>query len=68
MQQRGPAAMIGAVAAAVVLVVLGILIQIGALASILGANHHTVSTKAIACWGLAVVALIGASFLRPRAS
>jgi hypothetical protein len=54
--------MLGAIVLAAVFALAGVLIQLG----VFGANHHAISNKALLCWGLAVVALIAASFARPQ--
>lgn len=59
---RGPLAMIGLVALAVVLVVLGVLFQLGMFFP----KHHTISNHAILAWVLAAASLVAASFARPR--
>jgi hypothetical protein len=56
--------MLGAVGLAAVFVVVGIMYQVG----VFGTPNHAISYHAIAFWGLALVALVGASFLRPRNS
>ena len=50
---------------AVVLVILGVVFQLGIIEPKNPA--HAISHKAIAAWGLALVALVGASFARPEA-
>jgi len=58
---RGPLAMLGAIVLAVVFALIGVYFQL--------APHnarHAVSYHAIAFWGLTLVALIGASFARPK--
>ncbi|MHB8509554.1 MAG: hypothetical protein ACYDGR_13035 [Candidatus Dormibacteria bacterium] len=61
--KKGKQAVAGLIGLAVLLVIVGIIFQVG----LLGPNHHGISHKAIAAWGLAVVALVGASFARPEA-
>lgn len=64
MTLRSPLVMIGLIALAVLLLVIGIYIQVSPS---LHSSAHAVSYKAIGCWAGAVAALIGASFARPRA-
>jgi len=59
---RSPLAMLGAIVLAAVFALIGLLYQLGAF----GATHHQISRHALLFWGLAVVALIGASFARPQ--
>jgi hypothetical protein len=56
--------MIGAIVLAAVLALVGLLYQLGTF----GQPSHSVSRHALLFWGLAVVALIGASFARPQKS
>jgi hypothetical protein len=60
---RSPLAMLGAIILAAVFVVVGVYFQLSP-----HNTQHAVSYRAIAFWGLAAVALIGASFARPRAT
>jgi hypothetical protein len=59
---RSRQAMLGFVALAVVLVVLGVAFQLGMFIP----KSHAISNKAIFSWALAGVSLVGASFARPR--
>jgi hypothetical protein len=52
--------MLGAIVLAVVFVIVGVYYQLQP------DKHHAVSYHAILFWGLAVVALIAASFARPQ--
>jgi hypothetical protein len=61
---RSPLAVLGLVVLAVVLVVLGILFQLGMFFP----KHHTISNHAILAWVLAASCLVAASFARPRAT
>jgi fumarate reductase subunit D len=59
---RSPLALIGAIVAAVILALIGLLYQLGAF----GPRAHGISHHALLFWGLAVVALVVASFARPQ--
>jgi hypothetical protein len=58
---QSPLAMLGAFVLALVFALVGVYFQL-----VPHNPDHPVSYHAIAFWGLAVVALIGASFARPR--
>jgi hypothetical protein len=60
---RKPIVLIGLIAVAVILVLVGLYFQFNPS---MHNAAHVVSYKAIACWAAAVAALIGASFARPR--
>jgi hypothetical protein len=61
---RSPIAMLGTIVLGIVLVLFGILVQLG----IVWDKSHAISHKALAAWGLALVAFVAASFLRPQRS
>jgi hypothetical protein len=54
--------MLGAIVLGIVLALFGVLIQLG----IVWEKGHAISHKALAAWGLALVAFVAASFLRPQ--
>lgn len=61
MKLRSPLGVIGAIVVAAILGVIGVYYQLSA-----HNPAHPVSYHALAFWAAALVALVGASFLRPR--
>jgi branched-subunit amino acid permease len=65
MSLRSPIVLIGLLVVAVVLVLVGLLIQLNPS---LHDPAHAISRKAVVCWAAAAAALVGASFARPRSA